>query len=275
MSKEFDNKLQYLLGTIDQNLLKYSEVEMIAYERSYKVISEYARKKELLNTCISMELLRGLLASNNEKAEYFKGSYVNRLNQYWHALEVAFMLMALHTPLNQEDEDVVMSVALLHVLEKLDIKSELNTIVQNKCHLNPKVFYILNLCKHNKYQSESERIGYYATIQSDYLALLFKLADRGCFISRIYELPAGKAREYVGETKRYFLPMAVHGKERFPQLLGPISVLLEKLRCESDVADLITKKYEVIHEDLNNEILKYLEDNYRLRNKINTIKNKI
>lgn len=274
MNKEFENKLQSKIDLIDPELLKYSDIEMIAYTRSYTVISEYAKEHELINTCISMQLLRGLLASNNEKANYFKGSYVNRLNQYWHALEVAFMLMALNLPVSKEDEDIVLSASLLHVLEKLDMRSELKTIVEEKCFLDPKIFYILNICKHNKYQTTSERVAYYGNIQNDCLALLFKLADRGCFLSRLYELPAGRAQEYVNDTKTYFLPMAIYGKENFPELLGPISILLEKLRCLSDVADLITKKYELIHEDLNREILEYLEDNYRLRNQIKILKNR-
>lgn len=272
MTNEFLNKLHSTLEQVDPELLRYSEIENIAYERSYKTIDDYAKENNLINTCISVELLRGLLASNNEKSHFFKGSYVNRLNQYWHALDVAIMLMALKLPISKEDEDVLLSVALLHVLEKLDIRSELKLIVEEKCFLDPKIFYILNICKHNKYQSTKERIAYYANIQNDPLALLFKLADRGCYISRLYELPAGKASEYVSDTKIYFLPLAIHGKEKYPELLGPISIMLEKLRCLSDVADLITKKYELIHEELNREILEYLEDNYRLRNRIKHIK---
>lgn len=272
MTNEFLNKLHLTLDKVEPELLRYSEIENIAYEKSYKTVDDYAKEKGMINTCISIQLLRGLLASNNEKANLFKGSYVNRLNQYWHALDVAIMLMALHLPLDKEDEDIILSVALLHVLDKLDIKTELKLIVEEKCFLDPKIFYILNLCKHNRYQSTKEREIYYANIQSEYLALLFKLADRGCYISRLYELPAGRAREYINDTKTYFLPLAVIGKEKYPNLLGPISVLLEKLRCLCDVADLITKKYENIHSELNREILEYMEENYRLRSKINSLK---
>lgn len=272
MNKEFLDKLHLTLEKVEPELLRYSEIENIAYEKSYKTIEDYATEKGLINTCISIQLLRGLLASNNEKANLFKGSYVNRLSQYWHGLDVAIMLMALHLPLEKDEEDIILSVALLHVLDKLDIKSELKNIVENRCFLDPKIFHILNICKHNRYQSSKERVIYYATIQSDYLALLFKLADRGCYISRLYELPAGKASEYINDTITYFLPLAVMGKEKYPELIGPISILLEKLRCLSDVADLITKKYESIHSELNREILEYLEENYRLKMRIKNLK---
>ena len=266
------NNLKSKLDFIDLEYRGYSEIENIPYENLYNSIELYAINKELMSTSISLVLLRGLLATSNKKAYLFKEGYKNRLSQYWHAMEVAHMLMDLRLSLNQNDEDVLLSVCLLHVLEKLDIKQDAMDYIRNKCYLDPKIFYILNLCKHGRYQTEMERKIYYANIQRDYLALLFKLADRGCFITRLYELPASKARDYVSDTKNYFLPMCVYGKEHYEEFSGTISILMEKNRNLVDIVDIISRNYERIHQNLNDEILRYLEENSRIRMEIKKLK---
>lgn len=272
MNNQYFTLLEKNLNSVDSFILDYDERENIAYESLFKSIDTYANEKELINTAIALRILRGACVCGNEKINLFKSNYSNRLSQYWHAMEVTHMLIDLHLKLNNEDEDILLAVCLLHVLDKLDIRTELREKIQNNCFLNPRVFYTLNLCNHHKYQTTIERINYYNAIQEDYIALLFKLADRGCFISRLYELPAGRAKEYVAETKNYFLPMCIYGKENYDQLSGVIAILMEKIRCLVDVADIITTKYEKVHQELNDEILHYLEENSRLRMEIKRLK---
>ncbi|MBQ0060095.1 MAG: hypothetical protein KBS83_09135, partial [Lachnospiraceae bacterium] len=73
------------------------------------------------------------------------------------------------------------------------------------------------------------------------------------------------ARRNVYETKTYYFPMCIYAKEQYPELLGCINTLMEKLRNLVELTEMMLNRYEDRENELLQEILALKEENAAIK----------
>ena len=181
-----------------------------------------------------------------------------------HALCVGWMLIDLRLPLAPEEMDLAISAALCHILpeiiENFDYETKLAAL-----NVDPRVSKIVATITRKSTGTDDDMTAFYDRIKKDRLAYMVRLVDRANLVEQLYGTSTLEAKSYILETKRYFLPLCIWGKEHFPELEVPISIMMEKMRTLTQVTEILYSKYETEENSLNDEILALKEENSRLR----------
>jgi len=177
---------------------------------------------------------------------------------YRRRLSVCRMLIDLHLPVTPDMLDIMLAVALSHSLPGDSVPDDHRGTMEGLFAAEPRVAEILSvLC----YSGD----GYYARLAGNRYALLIRLTERGVLVESLYEWPAEDARRYIRETCEHFFPMCIYAKEHYRELLGPLSILMEKTRNLVAANEALLRRYEEAESARRSEILSLMEENAALR----------
>ena len=263
--QQFQEKLNLLLEDIDPDTLSYNKNEYWMIQADYEYVEYYAYKHQLLYTAIALPLARGLHDGDHRKSTLMKNDITYRLPYVIHPLQVCRMLIDLQLPLPREDEDILLAAALCHAMIEdipfLDHGKEL--MVQY--HLPVRVYEIVKTVSKRKDFTEEEELNHFQEIAHDPLATLIKLSDRGNNVEDLYNRSFWKVHEYVGETKKYFIPICAYGIKHHEELRPAIMVLRDKIFCLTDAAEILVDRYHEREEQLKSRIEELKQENASLR----------
>lgn len=219
-------------------------------------VLDYAQRHSLKNTECALDFIP-------TQAARFPDSYVYE-GYFAHAIAICGMLIDLHVPVPRMDEDILLASALCHILPEnihyTDFQKELH-----EAGFDNSVYQTVKCIVRDDNQTPEQQRSFFDAIEHNRLALLVKLADRGNLVEQLHGISPWSARQYIYETRTFFFPMCIHAKEHFPELIPPVSVMMEKMRCLIEVAEILMSRYEAKENDLMLEILSLQEENAMLR----------
>ena len=267
---EFSLKIKSILNEIGDDVLLYDKAETWMYEAVYSQIEFYAYDHQLTNTAIALPLARGLHNGTHRKSQITRNGLAYHLPYLIHPLLVCRMLVDLQVPLSKEEEDIMLAAALCHdMIEDLPFEHHGRELYEIY-HLDPRVYETVLLVSKRKDFSEEEERAFFRKIRENKLALLIKLSDRGNNVEDLYNMSVWKVHEYVGETKKFFLPMCQHGIANFPELYHTIEILLDKMVLLTEASETLVDRYEAEEKKLIIQGNTIRNENVRLRNIWNT-----
>lgn len=221
-----------------------------------QTIAEYIQRHNLKNAACALDFIPTL-------ANRFPDSFTYE-GYFAHAVAVCGMLIDLHIPISGKEEDILLASALCHILPEnihfSDLQGELT-----EAGLDKAIYQTVICIVRDDNQTTEQQQKFFDTIEHNKLAMLIKLADRGNLVEQLHGISPWTARQYIHETRTFFFPMCIHAKEHYPELLAPISVMMEKMRCLIEVAEILMSRYEAKENDLMLEILALQEENAMLR----------
>lgn len=221
----------------------------------YDRAAEYAAQNGLENMAKALTFVKELAEKSNPMTQ------VRRQAALRHGLEVCRMLMDLHLSLSGEDEDTLLAAVMLHTYPEDFPNAEL----QQEVSVTPAVCELVGRIAQSRDMTDEEQQLFYTRAQSDPLALLAVLADRGIIVQQLHRFSTWNAHRYIEETKACYYPMGIYGKEHYHDLLAPISVLLEKIRTLLSVAEILLRRYESRETELIQDIMALREENAILK----------
>lgn len=238
----------------------------------YAFVEAYAQAQQLRSTALSLALMRWTMAQGAENPDSRFRNPAAHIGYFRHALAVCRMLIDLHIPLNQDEEDILLAAAICHVLPESIRTPDLSAVLTDSFRLNPEVAKVVDCIFWEDNENSTQQRSYYERIQQNRLALLIKLADRGNLVEQLSGVSGWRARRYIQETRTYFFPMCIYAKEWYPELIAPVSVMMEKIRCIIEAAEILLSRYEARENALVQEILELQEENATIRGIIHAVK---
>lgn len=229
------------------------------WAESYELVEAYAQAGQLQNTLKALPLVQDLVFRTGGMSN---SPFEDAVTKLRHCLAMARILIDLHIPVEREEEDILLASALCHILPA---SSEL---FQSEGILDPRVFETIRLIRLGDAMNDEKLAAYTARVQENRLALLLRLADRGNLVEQLHSFSGWSTRRYIYETRNFYLPMCVYGKEHYPDLIAPVSILMEKMRSLTEVAEILLGRYEARETELTREILDLQEENARIRDAI-------
>ena len=233
----------------------------------YGYVERYALEKRLRNTALALPLVRKMVFCTGGLEDSF---FEDCTAQLWHCLSICRILIDLHISLTRREEDILLAAALCHVLPK---SSRLGTGIGRG--LDPEVVELLNLIRREDFLDTEKRMLFVNRVQGNRLALLLRAADQGHFVEQLHKFSGWRTRQYIFETRNIYMPLCIYGKEHYPELAAPMSILMEKMRCLVEVAEILLSRYEVRENELTMEIFALREENARIRELIQRMKKEI
>lgn len=238
----------------------------------YCYIRSYAEEKQLHNTALALPVVHYLMTRDAQKVTVRSNDAATHMAYFRHALSVCRMLIDLHVPVSTEDEDIMLCAALCHVLPENFRFPDIRDALTRQYLLNPAIAEILLLIYRDDDGSDAQRKAYYARVRSSKLAIMIRLADRGNLVEQLYGLSNLSARSYIYETRNYFFPMCTYAKEHYPELIPPVDVMMEKMRCLVEAAEILLGRFESREAELTQQILTMEEENATLKRMIRTLR---
>ncbi len=255
-----EKELQEILKKSGYDIEMYNQEDMKPFDSLYDEIWKYAWQNELRNTILSLRILPCLLFSTTGKIVYKKDPISNQ-KYMRHALSTARLLIEIQPDITNEEMDLALATALCHVLiEKVKFEKNGQELVDVFC-LDLKVLELIHINLKDEIKSED----YYKRIQENKLALLVKLADRCYIVEQLHTHSIQQVQVYVRETKQHFFSMCMYGKENYANIYIAISLLMEKMRYLTDVADILVTRFIERENVLRSEIISLQEENIRIR----------
>lgn len=270
--KAFPDEIKQILRRIGAEVHPESEMDGVSGEL-YRYAEAYAMEKQLRNTAVALPVIRSrMVHAAEETASRFRNQN-SHLAYYQHALSVCRMLIDLQMPIPAWEEDILLASTICHILPENIQLTDLSQELTVRYCLDPAVAETVGLIFWGDNEANSKQEQYYERVQQNKLALLMKLADRGNLVEQLYGISSWSARSYIHETRTYFLPMCIYAKEHYPALIGPVGVMMEKMRTLSDAAEILLSRYEVREAELTQQILTLREENATLKSLIGALQN--
>lgn len=179
-------------------------------------------------------------------------------------LEAAEMLINIHADISHDEEDALIAAIILREYAG-DVAGELEPIIVKEYGLSHTVFEILDTIIPARDLTEAEQYEYYDNIQTNKLALLAAIGFRAHLVQNLHQFSTWNAHRYIDETKACYYPMCIYGKEHYHELLGAISVLMEKIKSIIELAEIMIRRYETRETELIEDILALREENATIR----------
>ncbi len=267
MKKEiqFYNDMQTILFEIGQEVFEYDESEYWMIQSCFECIEFYAVQHQYPNTFIALNLARGLHNGCHRKLSIIKEGVEYRYPYCIHPMLVCRMLMDMHIPLSSEKEDILLAAALCHdMIEDVEFVHRGKELV-TLFHLDEEVYEIVKTVSKRKDFNEEEEKEHFHKIESNELALLVKLADRGHNVEDLYNMKLWKVHEYIGETKKYFLPMCEYALKHYLDRKRSFEILKDKIMTLTTVAEVLVDRYNEKEKKLQKQIEDLRNENERLR----------
>lgn len=231
----------------------------------YESILEYAKEHHLKNTELALKFAMDKLYDSDYRSLRSGISGENCLHE---CMKSAKMLKDLHIVLSQDETDTLLAAMICHdVLAYTDYSADINSI-RTKYPISSPVWNLVKLITRPENMNEEIRMFYYKNIQERKLAVLAVLADRSDYVEQISELPIAEVNDFILEMRNFLLPMCMYALQHYGECHMAIKVMMEKIRCLMDVADIISSRYKRRESMYASEILSLMEENARLRGMI-------
>lgn len=244
--------------------------EKIGCASLYDYLRKYAVIKELKNTYAALPVVIGTAVTVAGDITNRFGFAEEQLTSLRHCLSMCKMLSDLHLPFVAYDEDVLLAAALTHILPEIKSLHDTEKLM-GRYGIAHDVYDTAVLLYREENMTPAEEKQYYKCIAENPLALLIALADRGNIVEHLYNLSLINARSFIHETRNYYLPLCIYGKEHYHEILGPISILMEKMRTLAEVADILLSRFVSRESELTQEILALQEENATLTGIISSL----
>lgn len=262
---EFRNQINAILATIDPEALAHNEAEFWTIQREFEYLEYYALEHRLQNTAIALHLAVGLHNGSYRKSTITRNGQTHKLPYVIHCLWVTKMLADLSVPVSHDEEDILLAAALCHdMIEDVDF-AEGGAEMYTQYHLDKRVYDIVKLVSKRYDFTDEQEQAFFQTIAENKLALLVKLSDRCHNIEDLYNRSTWKVHEYVGETRKFFMPMCEYGLEHYSDILTTLQILKEKMNNLSSAAELLVDEYERREKELLRELEQLENENKALR----------
>lgn len=259
--RAFLTKVHEGLSKIEPAKLLYNENEFWLIQQAYEYVEYFAVKNQLYNTTIALPIMRGLHNGTYRKFAVMKDGESYRLPYYIHCLMVARMLVDLPLELSLEEKDILIASALCHdAIEDIDFKNGGRELYE-EFHMDPKVYETVCLVSKRKDFTIEEERQYFHNIEENLLALLIKLADRGNNVEDLYNMSSKKLKEYILETRTYFVPMCDYGLTHHKNAEAAIYLLRDKIFTLVNVSEIMISNF-----DDQMQLLKDKRDQLKLEN---------
>ena len=262
---QYRDEIRAILNQIDPKALAYNSEEFWTIQREFEYLEYYALEHRLTNTAIALRLAVGLHNGSYRKSTITKNGQTYKLPYVIHCLWVCKMLADLNVPVSKNEEDILLASALCHdMIEDIDFPDggrELYT----KYHLDPQVYEIVKLVSKRYDFTEDEEKEFFHKIESHKLALLVKLSDRCHNVEDLYNRSLWKVHEYVGETRKFFIPMCEYGLAHYPDLHTTLQIFHEKMINLTQAAEILADRYDSREKELLKELEELKKENENLR----------
>ena len=269
---EFRRRIKTQLNKIDPKTLNYNEDEFWLVRVPYEFLEYYAETNRLYNTMLALPLARGLHNGTYRKLPVVRNGEVYKQPYLIHCLTVSKMLSDMWFPFSDEEKDILIAAALCHdMIEDIpfaDGGRELYTAFG----LDKKVYDIVKLVSKKKDPTEEEEEEYFSGIRNNRLALLVKLSDRGHNVSDLYNMKEWKIEEYIGETRKRYLPMCEYAREEYPELNDVIEILQDQIVVQTKTVQMLMDRHKKTMSNLNDELTTLREENAKLRETFSALK---
>lgn len=243
------------------------------YPYLYEFVAAHARKQNLPNLLSLLPVVKeiadgqfGNLRGRTQEEMYY-------ISSFHHSLSVCRMLIDLQIPLVPRDEDLLLTVALAHVLPEAFFTDNLWQELQRRCSLDPEVYEMLSLIYVDENNGDFDKDTYFVKIRESKIATLVKLADQSHLIELLYEYNSWSARSFIHETRSYYMPLSIYAKEHYSEIHTAINVLMQKMQNISLGAEILLAQYEARENELLQEILDLEEDNATWKRRIHALTN--
>lgn len=234
----------------------------------YRYVEAHAARNGQKNTLAALpkmwEIMSGAVELPGKRTDIPGNHYA-----YWrHSVAVCRMLIDLPGRVSHEEADILLASALCHVLPETFRLPDLKGLITGEMGLDERIYDTVMVLYRDDPLSDIQQRLYFERLRENKFALLIKLTDRSNLVEQLYSISGWSARSYIHETRTYFLPLCVYAKGRYHDMLAAVSVLMEKMRNLSEVAEILLSRYELRENALSQEILLLEEDNAGLRRMI-------
>jgi len=265
---EFNQRVSAALADIGSDLLDYNREEFWIVKYHYDYLENFARERRFFNTCIALPLARGIHNGSYRKSPYIVNGHSYRLPYVIHCLTVCKMLADLRIPLPDEQYDVMLAAALCHDMIEDVPFPENGKEIYTRFHMSPEVYNtVLTVSKRYDFTPEEEQ-EFFLNICRNRLAMLIKLSDRGHNVTDLYNMKEWKIHEYIGETRKFFMPMCVYAREHYPELSEVIEIMQDQLVVLTKTAEVLVERHGKIVSELQDKINALRGENAALRAKL-------
>lgn len=267
----FRNQVNQRLSRLNPETLRWNEDEFWMVQFPYETLEYYAIDHRLLNTAMALPLARGLHNGSHRKSSITRGGAAYRLPYVIHCLIVCRMLVDLHLPLSADEEDIVLAAALCHdMVEDIPFPNHGEELTE-EFGLDPRVLETVKLVSKRKDFTPEQEQAHFHAIESNKLSLLVKLSDRSHNVEDLYNMSTWKVHEYIGETRKYFLPMCAYGLEHYPELAACIEILRDKIVSLTQAAEIMVDRCEAREQELREQLQALQEENRQLQAQCRTL----
>ena len=252
---QFRDRINSVLANMEPDALAYNESEFWMIQSTFEYIEYYTIENHLYNTALALRLARGLHDGSHRKSTLIKNGEAYRLPYVIHCLMVCRMLADLNIPISTEENDILLASALCHdMIEDVEFPDH-GEELYTKFGLDRRVYETVKLVSKRKDFTEEEERAFFHNIEANRLALLVKLSDRCHNVEDLYNRSLWKIHEYIGETRKFFLPMCSYGMQHYPELISTLQILQEKMMHLTRAAEILAERY--------GKRIQELEDEYR------------
>lgn len=270
--KDFRKRVKEQLSKIDQKALSYNEDEFWLVRVPYEFLEYYAESNCLYNTMIALPLARGLHNGTYRKLPIVRNGEAHKVPYLIHCLSVAKMLSDMWFPFSDEEKDILIASALCHdMIEDIPFENGGKELYE-VYGLDKRVYEVVKLVSKKKNPTEEEEEEYFSGIKSDKLALLVKLSDRGHNVSDLYNMKEWKIEEYIGETRKRYLPMCEYAREVYPELTDVIEIMQDQIVVQTKTVQMLMEKHKDAVAKLDDELTILREENAKLRETFSLLK---
>lgn len=245
----------------------YDPMEEYLYSKTYCFIKGFAIGRNYLNLLKALPLAKKMHSGQYRKGLVeFNGEKV-KLPYVLHVLKVCATLISLNLPLNDEEQDILYTCAILHdVLEDAEEYFPNGGMeLVSEYHFPKEVLEIVLLLSKKSGATEEELNEYFGHIKQNKFALLIKLADRSHNVEDLYNMK--NIPKYIKETKKYIYELCAYGKTNYPELSEGITILKSKILSLTEATEVMQEKYEDMVDEKNKQIKELKEEIKLLKEK--------
>ncbi|MCF0142290.1 MAG: HD domain-containing protein [Parasporobacterium sp.] len=262
---EYRNKIMAILAELDPEALAFNKDEFWLIQREFEYLEYYALEHRLTNTVIALHLAVGLHDGTYRKSIVQRDGETYRLPYVIHCLWVTKMLADLSVPIPRGEEDIMLAAALCHdMIEDIDF-ADGGKELYTRFHLDPEVYETVKLVSKRYDFTDEEEKAFFHGIESNKLALLVKLSDRCHNVEDLYNRTSWKVHEYVGETRKFFIPMCEYGLEHYPDINTTLQIFHEKMVNLTHAAEMLVDRYDARKAELTAELEELRKENAELK----------
>lgn len=224
----------------------------------YERVESHARTNRLTSVLMALTSLLELFYANNSVDSRL-------LTELQDCLLTTNMLIDIHPNITVSEEETLLTATIVAACKKNFSPEDRRMRLSQEPIYSHDVYNLLDIILPGRGRTDAEQQAYYRRVQENKLALLILMANRGVVIQQLHRYSSWNAQRIIDETRACYYPMCIYGKEHYHDLLASLSILMEKMRSLSEVAEILLRRYEVREAELMQDILALQEENATIR----------